>query len=171
MTWPGITINTIQNQFYVSEKRINKCKNYIINLLFSPYTTARKLAKFVGMIISMKFVIKSLVSLMTRFTYQVIASRITWDKKLNINNHNEAIGEILFWRDKIDTLNIRDLSVTDIPTDFEVHSVASENAVGIIVDNGMSCHRNLCEEERANSSTWRELMAVFYGSQVFRNYF
>ena len=34
------------------------------------------------------------------------------------------------------------------------------NALGVIVSNGLRCHRNLCEIERNKSSTFREMTAI-----------
>ena len=85
MTWLGITMNTLENKLSISQKRIEKCKNHINRLLACPYTTARKLAKFAGMIMSMEFVLGKIVQLKTRFTYRVIESRTTWDRRINVN--------------------------------------------------------------------------------------
>ena len=111
----------------------------------------------------MKFVIKTLVNLKTRFLYNVIESRITWDRSLNLNNFNDALGEIIYWRDNIDSLHSRNIFRNTTTTDFTVHSDASDKARGVIVDNGMSRHRNLSGEEATKSSTWLELSAVCYG--------
>jgi len=111
LTWLGITINTRLQQLVIREKRITSLKNYITYLLSRIYTTARKLAKFVGMVISMQFVIGNTVRLMTRFNYGVIKSCRTWDEKLNITHYPKALEEILFWRNQIDTLNSKHFNV------------------------------------------------------------
>ena len=94
------------------------------------------------MIISMQFVFKKLVSLKTRYSYHIIESRISWDSKIKINNFNDVISEIIFWRDNIDRINRRNIARISKEADFEVHSDASDNALGVVVNNGLTCHRN-----------------------------
>ena len=123
------------------------------------------------MVISMKFVIKDTVNLMTRFLYKIIDSCNKWDTNVNITNYPNAYGEIIFWRDNVDELNSRDTIDKELPPKFEVHSDASNDALGVVVNIGMSCHRNLSEGERCKSSTWREVTAIFYGLEVFEECF
>ena len=91
LTWLGITVNTDDKVLNVSHKRINNCQHYILHLLSSPYTTPRKLAKLVGMIISMHFILGTIANLKTRFLYNLITSADEWDNRVNIGEHNEAI--------------------------------------------------------------------------------
>ena len=81
-----------------------------------------------------------------------------------------AYEEILFWRDNIDELNTN-IDANDLHYKFEVHSDASNNAVGVMVGNGMSCHKNLGERVRLKSSTWREIATILYGLEVFEELF
>ena len=119
----------------------------------------------------MKSIIKTTVNLMTRFLYKIIDSCHAWDTKLNITNNPNAYEEILFWRDNIDELNVTNIDANDLHYKFEVHSDASNNAVGIMVGNGMSCHKDIGEGERLKSSTWREIAAILYGLKVFEELF
>ena len=83
--------------------------------------------------------------------------------KLNITNYPNAYEEIIFWRDHIDEFNVTNIDANDLHYKFEFHSDASNNAVGVMVGNGMSCHKNLGERERLKSSSWREIAAILYG--------
>ena len=94
----------------------------------------------------MKFIIKTTVKLMTRFLYKLSDSCHAWDTKLNITNYPKAYEEILFWRDNIDELNVTNIDANDLHYNFEVHSDASNNAVGVMVGNGMSCHKTSAKE-------------------------
>ena len=51
MTWLGITLDTVTNEYYIPHNRVVKIKTLITHLLSSPYTTARKIAQLVGSII------------------------------------------------------------------------------------------------------------------------
>ena len=118
ITWLGVTVDTIENVYYISEKRISKCTQYLDYLLSSTHTTARKLAKLVGMIISMQFVLKSIVSLKTRYLYNVIESSDKWDSKFELNSHTNVVSEIKFWKENIIKLNRRNISCHDWQSDL-----------------------------------------------------
>ena len=68
-------------------------------------------------------------------------------------------------------LNLKKIKVDEKPNDITVHSDASDNALGVVLSTGERCHRNLSEEERITSSTYRELSAVLYGLEVFHAHF
>ena len=68
-------------------------------------------------------------------------------------------------------MNRRNIARISKEADFEVHSDASDNALGVVVNNGLTCHRNFNGEERKQSSTFREISAILHGLKVFINYF
>ena len=65
-----------KNNYHVSDRRIKSLLESCHNLLASPSTTARKLSRLAGKVISTKFVLSNFVRLKTRFLYRTI------DKKL-----------------------------------------------------------------------------------------
>ena len=91
----------------------------------------------------MKFVIGNIVSLKTRYLYKIIDSCNNWDTKINVTNYNDALEEIFFWKNNLDAFNVKKINGNDKPFHITVHSDASDNAVGVITDNGIRCHRNL----------------------------
>ena len=126
ITWLGVTIDTKNHILYVSEKRIKKCELYILYLLSSPYTTARTLARFIGMIISMKFVMGPIVNLKTRFCNHLVITRVKWDRPIKLFENNAAIKEIFFWKDNLSALNVKPFQLDDRCNNVTVHSEASE---------------------------------------------
>ena len=62
LSWVGIKIDLIQNMF-IPEERVNATLSYVSCLLKSPYTTARKLSKLTGKLLSMKYVIGNIIRL------------------------------------------------------------------------------------------------------------
>ena len=170
MTWLGITVDTITGIYSITDKRINKCISHLNSILMCPLVSARKLAKVVGCLVSMHFVFGDIVSLRTRAMNSVIASLPTWDTKVNIKNCTLTTNEIYFWLENITKLNSRDMYKIEPVYDYVVHSDASDNAVGVIV-NDIKCHRNLNNKEKEQSSTARELMAVLHGLDNLKTLF
>ena len=80
--------------YYVSEERISNILGTVEYITNNPYISARTLAKLAGKIISTKFVLGDITQLKTRFIYQCIESRFSWDKKFNINNYYEMVQKI-----------------------------------------------------------------------------
>ena len=97
LTWLGLSVNLNKGCLYVSEERISNLLEIVEYITNNPYISARTLAKLAGKIISTKFVLGDITQLKTRFIYQCIESRVSWDKKFNINNYNKMVEEILFW--------------------------------------------------------------------------
>ena len=107
LIWLGQTLNCDSNIIKVTDKRINSICNLLSSLLSKPYTSARKLAKLNGKLVSTKFVLGDVINLKTRALYKIIEGRSSWDSTLNIFNYPEAQNEILFWSNKIRNLNRR----------------------------------------------------------------
>ena len=82
----------------VSEERISNLLETVKYITNNPYISARTLAKLAGKIISTKFVLGDITQSKSRFIYQFIESRVSWDKKFNINNYNKMVEEIVFWK-------------------------------------------------------------------------
>ena len=76
LTWLGVNINLYKLYFSISQTRMESIffslEKNIKNL---PYTTARKLAKVCGKLISTKFVMGNIVQLKTRNLYRIIGVR------------------------------------------------------------------------------------------------
>ena len=83
------SVNLRKVCYYVSEERISDILGTVEYITNNPYISAWTLAKLAGKIISTKFVLGDITQLKTRFIYQCIESRFSWDKKFNINNYNE----------------------------------------------------------------------------------
>ena len=166
LKWLGITLNYESNTLYISQQRIDSTLNLIANILSSPFSTARKLSKLTGKIVSTKFVMRELVNLKTRYLYSVIEERFSWDPKLNILQNSDAHSEILFWRDNIERLNKRLITQYKFPN-LVVFSDASNIGMGIVTNSNIKSHRNFTEWESKQSSTWREIIAIAYRLNSF----
>ena len=105
LTWLGISVNLNKGCLYVPEECISNLPETVEYITKNPYISARTLAKLAGEIISTNFVLRDITQLKTRFIYKCIESRVFWDRKLNINNHNKIVEKILFWKFNIRKLN------------------------------------------------------------------
>lgn len=162
LTWLGVTVNLDLNTYQITEERISSLIRSINLVLKSPYTSARKLSRIAGKIVSTKFVLKDIIRLKTRSIYKTIDEQLSWDGRLNILNYPNAHKEIIFWRDNINALNNRTV-LKDHTLKLIVSSDASDKGIGAIcVSKSLICHRPFNSRERNNSSTWRELEAIHF---------
>ena len=67
MEWLGVNINMREFSIRIPERRISKAMNTIKLLLGSEYMPVRKVASFIGQIISMSIVIGPVAQIMTRY--------------------------------------------------------------------------------------------------------
>lgn len=77
MDWLGLTWDTAHGTLQVTDQRVSdnlSCIENVITML--PYITARKLASFVGKIISTMPVTRHIAQLRTRFTCMIIAATV-----------------------------------------------------------------------------------------------
>ena len=99
--------------------------------------------------------------------YKVIDNRSSWDAKLNIQNFSDALNEIIFWKDNFITLNCRKRVLINT-TFVSLFTDASDSAVGAVLQNRFVAHKNFYSFEQIKSSTWRELSAILYALESFK---
>ena len=117
-----------QKHLLISEKRVQSLLASCENLLSSHYTTARKLSRLAGKVVSTKFVLSNIVRLKTRFLYRAIDCKLSWDPRIKILDHPEAHKEIVFWKNNIVRLNKRNVSTMGRENCF-IFSDASNNQI------------------------------------------
>ncbi|XP_068238348.1 uncharacterized protein [Palaemon carinicauda] len=163
LVWLGFCIDTMRLVLKVPEKRLKKVRDTGLEIMGDCVkfrkVFVRKVASFVGQIISMSTVIGSVSQLMTRCLSVDILNLRSWNDHIVLSN--DSYGQIQFWLDNIDAINIRQLKCQPSCVKF-VFSDASGHAFGGYVVNsrhGIS-HGMWSSEEIGKSSTWRELVAV-----------
>ena len=87
LTWLGVTVDLNKNTYQIAEERISSLLKSLFCVLKSPYTTARKLSRIAGKIVSTKFVLKDIIRLKTRSIYKTIDNQLAWDSRFNILNY------------------------------------------------------------------------------------
>ena len=122
------------------------------------YISAKELSELAGKIISTKFIIGNITYLKTRNIYKIIESRPSWDSKFNLPLHQEAVKEIIFWKNNVKIINKRFIKEHKIPSSLtQVTSLAS-----VYKEKGKPniCYKRFSDQEISESSTWRELEAI-----------
>ena len=133
ITWLGLTLDCKNNFVFVTEQRINSITSLLQNFLHKPYTSARKLAKLSGKIVSTKFVLGDIITLKTRKTYELIEKRSSWDSTFNILNFPKVHDELIFWDKELKALNKRILD--KVSDTVVVYSDASDIGIGACILN------------------------------------
>ena len=166
LTWVWVSIDYERNILFIPEDRIASTLVLISTILSSPYTTARKLSRLTGKLLSMKYILGNIVRLKSRFLYRCIDERSSWDAKFNILKHIEALNEIFFWKYNLTKFNTKCIKPLFDPQEF-LYSDASSIGLGAVTSGALQCHRHFSAHEQTKSSTWRELTALFYALKAF----
>ena len=170
LDWLGLTWNSREGTLSILPRRIKKVFDTIeliaIGSLFK--ISARQLASFVGQIISIGPVIGNLTRMMTRHCAMSIASAPTWDDVFHLDDYCKR--EIYFWRDNLKNLNEKNCFLYNKPSSF-AYSDASDTGCGsqITMNETILCHKMWLPHEKAKSSTWRELAAIEFAIQSFKD--
>lgn len=167
MTWLGVRLDLIKNSYHITDTRIDSLLSTINFVLKNPYTSARNLSRITGKVVSTKFILGDIVRLKTRFLYKVIDDQSSWDSRVNILNFNEALKEIIFWRDNITSLNKKYIK-NNVELQFSIFSDASDSGIGgFLRERNVSCYKHFQIDEREKSSTWRELEGIRFSLESF----
>ena len=132
-----------------------------------PSSTARKLAQFVGKIISMGFVFGNVTRIMTRYSHFDILRSPTWDGKISLSG--STLNELCFWEDNIPFLNSRRLlSLHSHYTRVCYSDASSTGCASYMLEfyNTIS-HKMWSVEEAQKRSSYRELKAISLGLESF----
>ena len=169
LEWLGLFWDSEHFSIYIPERRINDLRCSLETLFsYLPNVTARKLAQCVGKVISMMPVIGNIARLMTRRCYVIIENRQHLDSILRLESNDFCITELNFWRRNIHFLNMKKFGGYRCP-DTLVFSDASNVACGsyVVNANNLVFHSNWSEEQKAKSSTFRELRAVYLALRAY----
>ena len=167
--WLGLLWKSSNFSLCIPQRRIldlELCLERVVNAL--PNVSARIVAQFTGKIISMLPVMGNVVRLMSRSCHVAIESRFSWDKTLDTYIIDSILPEIDFWRKYLRSYNcksLQNLSKKHVVVYSDASDVAGA-AYTVEIDEKI-CHCTWNEDERAKSSTWRELKAIQLGLLSF----
>ena len=152
----------------IPSERILSAVQVIDSIRFQyPSSTARKLAQFVGKIISMGFVFGNITRIMTRYSHFDILRSPTWDSKISLSG--STLNELCFWKDNIPSLNSRRLlSVQSLYTRVCYSDASSTGCASYMLEfHNTISHKMWSVEEAQKSSSYRELKAISLGLESF----
>ena len=132
----------------------------------SSFHPVRKLASVCGKIISLGPCVGDVSRLMSRNLFAVINTAPTWNSYLRLSS--EALAELIFWKSNVASLNgIPIWPVRRKPSEI-VYSDATGSACGSFIEfEGKVFNQNWSDFEKAQSSTFRELLAVSLSMKAF----
>ena len=168
LVWLGYCIDLAVHTISIPSDRILSVVQVIDSIRSQyPSSTARKLAQFVGKIISMGFVFSNITYIMTRYSHFDILRSPTWDDKISLSG--STLNELCFWKENIPFLNSRRLLFTQSRYPCVCYSDASSTGcASYMLDfHNTISHKLWSAEEAQKSSSYRELKAVSLSLESF----
>lgn len=158
--WLGFIVDLLSGCFRVPGEKIDRLKKSIASMLQVSRLPVRAVASIVGQIMSMSLALGPIARLRTRSMYTDINSCPSWHSYLYLSR--ESLDELDFWCKNIVQYNGQPIWFKSGATRV-VYSDASDRGYGgYSVELGPEvAHGNWSKEEAIQSSTWRELKAVY----------
>ena len=163
LTWLGADLDSEQFSISIPSKRIEKLLDCMQRLqgsiINNKHVQVRSVASVVGQIISMGIVVGSVSQIMTRSLSIDILNARTWNSYIKLSS--ESMEQLLFWQRNITKINSRRLKEIHVTSKLVYSDASGTGYAGYEVHtiNGVA-HGMWSPEERCQSSTWRELVAV-----------
>ena len=150
----------------ITDARIGKIEERLSLILQKKLVSTRELASVTGSVISLSPVFGNLSRIMSRHCQISIAASPGWDFVSELDSY--CVAELQFWLSSIKKFNSKNC-FQSLSHNQIVYSDASGFACGanILNNNTQICHRPFTQEERAFSSTHRELIAIEYSLKSF----
>lgn len=164
MEFLGVMLNSLQGTIFIPDRRLNKVQNTIIDVLDSVKVHrtvhVKKVASLVGQLISMSVVIGQISQIMTRYLSVDVLKAYHWEQYIKLSE--ESLEQIRFWQSNLDSLNTKRMFESHKCTKVVFSDASSTGYAGYEVSttNGIS-HGMWSPDECTQSSTWRELVAVY----------
>ena len=169
MEWLGFAWNSENGSISVAPHRVEKIKDITQFLLAKDHCVVRKLAGFVGMIVSIIPVVGNCSRVTTKQSQICVANADSWDG--NVALSAEIKREILFWKENIDHLNCRFMAENGPPKTFDlIEGDASATGCGSYLNKDKMAARIFSNEERQTHSTYRELANIHFSLLAFLPY-
>ena len=164
--WLGFEWDMTEGILKVTSERMDKmiqCIQDIQDKIVSGRTRFRVkfVASIVGQIISMEAAIGNAVRFNTRFLYQDILARTSWNSSIELSS--QSLRELEFWKNNSRSINGQEIkSVSNEIKDLNIFSDASDSGFGTYLENSDNTEVMglWTVEESSKSSTWRELEAI-----------
>ena len=86
----------------------------------------------------------------------------SWDSKFNSSLYQEAVKEIIFWKNNIKIINKRFIKEYKIPSLLVYSDASNSGLASVYKQKGKPnvCYKSFSDQEKSESSTWTELEAI-----------
>ena len=166
MTWLGFDWNSENGSFAAASHRVEKIKSTCEALITIDICHVRKLASFIGQIISLLPVVGNCARVTTKVSQFCVANAESWEDNVVLSPSIKK--EIIFWKENIDILNCRSITMNKPPVIFNViEGDASSTGCGSWLNRENMAARIFSPEERETHSTFRELANVHFSLLAF----
>ena len=159
--WLGMIINTINFQFEIPPRKIEKVKKNIQYILSSNHVSYRELAKIAGFINSLYLAVGPSVRLFSRQLFFIISQRDSWAGQLHCVPPL-LMEELRFWLTNLCYLNGYNIRPKVSLEPLTIHTDASGVGYGGYFASlrDVNIHGHWSAEQSGKSSTFRELLAI-----------
>lgn len=171
VTWLGFDFNFSSCTVSVSAARVDNALKRAAEVSESAFVSSRVLSRFSSSIISMGFVLGGTARLFTRFCSMEVAKRhgLGWDVPFLISE--DVRSEVSFWVENLSGRNSRFFDCRSRFVRFVFSDASGVGCGAFIASNGdlpESVFRRVwTAEEAVLSSTYRELLVVYYALREF----
>ena len=160
LQWLGFVIDMSLGQIEVPQEKIARLLLVLEKVRHSAHVSARQLASVVGKIISMGLAVGPVSRFMTRSLYAVLESRIAWCEHLRLPE--DAYKELEFWSTNLAEYKAQPIWHSPSAVRVVYSDASATGYGGYIVEHGCYTAYGQWEAiEASQSSTWRELSAVW----------
>ena len=166
-TWLGFLINTENMHFEVPERKIEKILDLLRTELQANITSARRVARIAGQLVSMSIAIGPLAHLLSKQMHKFIESRPSWDRLTILPTEVES--GMKFWEENISKIKTFRIKSKPEITRIVFSDASGRGYGGYVVEKlGRQVAKgSFGESEIQTSSTSRELLAIKYVLQSF----
>jgi ribonuclease HI len=166
LIWLGIHWDGVTGTISISPDGIKTIK-VLEKLISQQKASVRKLASVIGMIISMRPVIGNLTRIMTRHCQMSVACTNSWDLVFELDRYRML--KLEFWQCNLQSVNNRSVLSSPSPH-ITFYSDASALACAAHSGDGrMIAYLMFTGVEKAESSTYRELIAIKFALESFES--
>lgn len=165
IVWLGFEWDMSNGILKVTQERVSKLLSCIEEVYLKiqsgrSHFRVKFIASIAGQIISKENAIGNAVSFNTRYLYQDILSRFSWNSYIKLSL--QTLGELEFWKINLRSINGKEIKTSKELSEQKFFSDASDSGFGAYVENSeISEVVGLWTgEESMKSSTWKELETV-----------
>ena len=169
--WLGFLYDLVHGYIYAQQAKIEALKELLILNMRKRRVHVKTIAKITGTLSSLQLAYGNVMYIKSKYLQIVVAKSKGWNSFVDITKG--AKGEMLFWSNYLQNGNGMRI-LNPVGAGSVVYSDASGVACAAVITpmpdrRTITVNRELAKPEQDNSSTYRELLAVFMGIHEARH--